>query len=90
MTLIYRSEHYDVCISEKIGTHINAASTYKRGHKNDTVSSVDLIPLEYLVNIPGKLYVKLLQAKIWVLAKSQRFADVQKILIDGIYRQVIP
>jgi len=48
-----RSEHYDVCISEKIGTHINAASTYKRGHKNDSVSSVDLIPLEYLVNIPA-------------------------------------
>ena len=49
-----RAEHYDVCISEKIGTHINAPSTYKKGHHNNSVYSVDHIPLDYLVNIPGK------------------------------------
>jgi len=48
-----RAEHYDICISEKVGTHINAPSTYKKGHHNNSVYSVDHIPLDYLVNIPA-------------------------------------
>merc|ERR1711894_209953 len=47
-----RSQHYDLCIGEKLGTHINAPSTYKN-NQNNLNMTVDRIPLKYLVNIPG-------------------------------------
>ena len=43
-----RAEQYDFCISEKLGTHINAPSTYLKNNQ-----SVDRIPLHFLVHLPG-------------------------------------
>ena len=53
-TLFYffRSEFYDFCMGEKLGTHINAPSTYQ--HYRNGSWSVDQIPINFLVNIPSK------------------------------------
>lgn len=45
-----RSEYFDFCTSEKLGTHINAPRTYRQ--VNDS-HPVDRIPLKLLINIPG-------------------------------------
>ena len=44
-----RAEQYDFCISEKLGTHINAPSTYLKNNQ-----SVDRIPLHFLVHLPSE------------------------------------
>ena len=44
----FRSEFYDLCMGEKLGTHINAPSTFQ--HYRNKSWSVDQIPIEFLVN----------------------------------------
>jgi hypothetical protein len=46
-----RSEYFDFCSSEKLGTHINAPRTYQ--HNANHSQTVDRIPLNHLVNLPG-------------------------------------
>ena len=48
----FRSEFYDFCMGEKLGTHINAPSTYQ--HYRNGSWSVDQIPINFLVNVPSK------------------------------------
>ena len=56
----FSSQHFDLCLGEKLGTHINAPSTYqtKVGHNHKNANqTVDQIPLKYLVNVPGKTHL---------------------------------
>ena len=71
----FRSQHFDLCLGEKLGTHINAPSTYQsnvgHNHKNAN-QTVDEIPLKYLVNVPGKTH-----SPVWTWQIKQKMAKIE-------------
>ncbi len=46
----FRSEFYEFCMDERLGTHLNAPSMYL--HRNESLNA-DKIPLEMLVAVKG-------------------------------------
>jgi hypothetical protein len=54
----FRSEFYEFCMDEKLGTHLNAPSMYQ--HHNGSLTA-DRLPVEMLVRVKGSIHFKILQ-----------------------------
>ena len=51
LSISFRSEYYEFCMDEKLGTHLNAPSMYQ--HRDGTMTA-EALPLSMLVRAQGQ------------------------------------